>query len=314
MMTDSNLTSGSEKPNSSASIQPIVGFIVTEYNFCVYYAQMVAAFSQYMQKAGMVVEMAYHNDQFENLRKIVDEMLERNVRTFLINPLLSEDIRPILDDLHARGAVVQLMGRWIDYPDCDFIGTDNRQIGYLATRHLIELGHTRIVYVGAASNPTSYDRASGYVNAMNEARLSPRIFHMHSYPHLPISPDFLPYLNPENTPAALWREMVRRQVTAVFCYNYDDADWVHQEIRKFNLFVPRDISIIAVDNPPAARYMGHLLTTFLQPGEEMGRIATDLLLRRLAGENFPPQKILLPGQLVLHSSTSAPRDWRVAHG
>jgi LacI family transcriptional regulator len=89
-------------------------------------------------------------------------MLERKVRTFLINPLLSTNTRPILEDLRAKGAVVQLVGRWIDYPDCDFIGMDNQQIGYLTTRHLIELGHTRIVYVGGSSSASIMKMLPGF--------------------------------------------------------------------------------------------------------------------------------------------------------
>jgi DNA-binding LacI/PurR family transcriptional regulator len=232
------------------------------------------------------------------------------VRAFSINPSSGSDLRPILDDLRTQGIPLQLVGRWIDYPDCDFIGVDNQQIGYLAVRHLVELGHSQIIYVGAASYSTSQERARGYIKAMREAGLSPRIFSVRMRSNDPALPEFQPYVDRENTPTALWREMVRHRITAAFCFNYDDATWVYNEIRKFNLTVPRDISIVAVDNPPAAGYMGNTLTTFALPGEEIGHQAAGLLLRRLAGEDFSPQKILLPGKLILHTSTSTPREWR----
>jgi LacI family transcriptional regulator len=298
------------KTDLATQANQIVGLIASQSTFHVYYGQLAAAFNEDLQKAGWTTEMAVHNDQFENLREIIDQMLVRNVRAFSINPSTGIEIRSILDDLRAKGRPIQLVGRWADYPDCDYIGVDNQHIGYTATRHLIELGHTQIIYVGAASYSTSQERARAYIKAMREAGLSPRIFSVRFRSNDPALPEFQPYMDRENTPTALWREMVRHRITAAFCFNYDDATWVYNEIRKFNLMVPRDLSIVAVDNPPATGYLGATLTTFALPGEEIGHQAASLLLRRLAGEDFPPQKILLPGKLILHTSTSAPREWR----
>jgi LacI family transcriptional regulator len=286
----------------------IVGLIAGQPNFHVYYGQMAAAFNHCLQSAGWTIELALCNEQIDTLREIINQMMQRNVRVFSINPPSRGDIRPILDDIRARGALVQLIGRPADYPECDFVGADHEQIGYLATRRLIELGHSQIVYVGGAFYSTSSERANGYVRAMKEARLSPRLFNIRSSRPAPIPPELQAYMDPENTRTALWREMVRRRVTAAFCFNYNDAIWVYNETRKFNLQVPRDISLITVDNPPAEGYTGVSLATFALPGEEMGCQAANLLLRRLAGEDFPPQKILLPGQFIPQPSIGAPRD------
>jgi LacI family transcriptional regulator len=89
---------------------------------------------------------------------------------------------------------------------------------------------------------------------------------------------------------------------------------LHKICQSISLLVPRDISLITVDKPPVTGFMGASLTTFALPGDEMGRQAANLLLRRLAGEDFPPQKILLPGNLILQSSTSAPHEWRASRG
>jgi DNA-binding LacI/PurR family transcriptional regulator len=297
-------------PTSTSQASQVVGLIASQSTFHVYFGQLAAAFNEDMQKAGWTTEMAVHNEQADNLREIVDQMLDRNVRAFSINPPAGSGIHSILDHLRAQGIPFQLVGRWADYSDCDFINVDNQQIGYLAARHLIELGHSQIIYVGAVSYSSTQERARGYIKAMREAGLAPRIFNVRMRSNNPVLPEFQPYMDPESTPTALWREMVRHRITAAFCFNYDDATWVYNEIRKFNLTVPRDISIVAVDNPPAAGFMGNTLTTFALPGEEIGHQAASLLLRRLAGEDFPPQTILLPGKLIVHKSTSAPREWR----
>lgn len=304
-------------PTASVSASParqVVGLIANLANFHVYYGQMVAAFNQSLQKAGWETELAIHDEQIDKLREIIDQMLQRKVRAFSINPPWSGDIETLLNKLRAQGILVQLVGRPANYADCDYIGADHEQIGYQATRHLIDLGHTHIIYAGGVYHSTSQARAQGYVRAMNEAKLSPRIFNIHIHRPQPISPEFLPYLDSENTPTALWREMVRHRITAAFCFNHEEAIWIYNEIRKFNLLVPRDISLITVDKPPVTGFMGASLTTYALPGEEMGRQAAALLLRRLGGETFAPQKILLPGDLILKTSTSAPREWRASRG
>jgi DNA-binding LacI/PurR family transcriptional regulator len=83
-------------------------------------------------------------------------------------------------------------------------------------------------------------------------------------------------------------------VTAAFTFNDATASWVQKEIRNLNLSVPRDLSLISVDNMPYADFFDAPLTTFALPGEQIGEEAARLILRRLAGEAFPPQRVLLP--------------------
>jgi DNA-binding LacI/PurR family transcriptional regulator len=289
-----------------------VGLLAGIPAFHFFYGQLAAAFNQRLQEAGWALKLALFKDQDTLLQEVADQMMQQyNVRAFAINPP-QFNIQPFLDALRARGTAIQLLGTGIYYPEYDFIGADNQQIGYQATRHLIELGHTQIVYAGAASYPAIYDRTQGYITAMHESGLRPRIFNVHSLRDFTLPPEFRAYQDPENTPTALWREMVRHRITAAFCFNYIEATWVHDEILKFNLQIPRDVSIITVGHPPTTGYRGAVLTTFALPGKEIGHQAANLMLRRLAGEDFPPQKILLPGEFILQSSTSAPHEQRTA--
>ena len=101
--------------------------------------------------------------------------------------------------------------------------------------------------------------------------------------------------------------MQRGEITGAFCFNDEGAAWIYNEIRKYNLQVPRDISLVSVDNMSFYGYFDAPLTTFALPGEEVGRQAAELLLRRVDGENFPPQNIRIPARFVQRLSTAAPR-------
>lgn len=287
--------------------QPVVGLVVSLPSFHIYYGQMAAVFSQRLRQAGWSTDMALHNDRAEKLQEVITRMLLQNVRVFSINPPTEANIAPILDDLVEHGALVQLLGRQIDYPRCDYVGADNEGVGLQATRHLIDLGHTGIAYLGGTLNPTARDRANGYLRAMQDAGLPPRMFSLFYQQELALAPQFAAFRDAENSAAALFEAIVRRDITAVFCFNDEEAAWLYHEIRQFSLSVPRDLSLVSVDNMPFYGYFESSLTTFALPGEEVGQQAADLLARRLAGESLPPQRILIPARFVQRLSTAPPR-------
>jgi GntR family transcriptional regulator of arabinose operon len=306
-----NFVLGQEKavavPRPATVDQAIVGLIVSYPSFHIYYGQLAAVFNQRLRQAGWHTDMALHNDRADNLQEIISSMLLQGVRVFSINPPAYTDMTPILDDLLNHGALVQLLGRWVDYPRCDYIGANNELLGYQATQHLIQLGHSQIIYQGGMSHPTGRDRATGYVRAMLERGLQPHIFNLYIPDRTP-APLFESYLDPQNTPAELFSQIIQRKITAAFCFNDENAARIYNEIRNFNLSVPRDLSLVSVDNMPFYGYFDAPLTTFALPGEEVGRQAAELLLRRLAGETFPPQRIYIPAHFVLRLSTAPPRD------
>lgn len=279
-----------------------VGMIISYPSFHICYSQLAAVFKQRLHQAGWQLKMALYNDNRDLFQGALNTMLMNGVRVFAINPPPFLDLAPILDDLLDHGALVQLIGRWIDYPRCDFIGTDNELIGYQATQYLIQLGHTRIIYRGEVTHPTGHDRGVGYVRAMHENRLPPRIFGS-GYPQRRLySPSLLAYVELHDSTEELIHEVVQRKVTAAFCFNDDDAISLSDELRKHNLEVPRDLSVVSVDNIPYYRITVPPLTTFALPGEEMGRQAAELLLRRITSEVFPPQKMLIPALFIQRQS------------
>ena len=76
--------------------------------------------------------------------------------------------------------------------------------------------------------------------------------------------------------------------------------------RDAGIAVPDDLSIVGFDDIHLAGYINPPLTTVAQPKYELGVIAAELLLARLAEPDLPPQRRLLQAQLVVRQSTAAP--------
>jgi len=284
----------------------LVGLVAPNSDFHVYFADLASALSFRLREAGLRVDMSLHNEQRETFSEIVTGLLDHDVAALLMTaPASDANIDDLIERLRARGVVVVLVARYLDdRHDLDYVGADNERIGYEATQHLLELGHTGIVHLAGTTTSTVRDRALGYVRAMQGAQLAPCII-VPPVESGSTSPELVPYLG-DPDPAVLCARIGRRETTAAFCFNDAIASWVQKEIRNLNLTVPRDLSLIGVDNMPYADFFDAPLTTFTLPGEQIAHEAASMLLRRLNGERFVPQRVLLQAQLTLRRSTAPP--------
>ena len=285
----------------------LVGVIVPDGDFYLYYADLAASLGFRLRQAGLRVDMSLHNDRFETLRELARGLASQNLAALLMVAPAGLDIESIIAELRARGVVVVLVARYLDTGldlALDYVAADNERIGYEATRHLLELGHVGIIHLPGTRTTTVRDRAIGYVRAMREMDLQPRML-VPPTEQGRVPAELESYLV-EADPALLWALVGRREITAAFCFNDAIASWVQKEVRNLNLTIPRDLSVIAVDNMPYADFFDAPLTTFALPGLEIAAEAASLVLRRLSGDQAAPRHVLLPAKLVVRRSTAPP--------
>ncbi len=160
----------------------------------------------------------------------------------------------------------------------DCVHLDDAGAGRAATEHLLQLGHRRIAYVDYshdAVRPDHHysvaDRQVGYEHAMRAARLAPRVItSRHEMPTSQI---------PEH--ARAWLSEADRP-TAVVSYSEREAEPIfYAATALLGLRVPRDLSIVAIADEPAD-HTGVQLTTVILPRYDLGKVAAELLLERIA--------------------------------
>jgi DNA-binding LacI/PurR family transcriptional regulator len=205
--------------------------------------------------------------------------------------------RPVLGEL---GVPVVLINRHSEdkEPTIHSIATDNVQGGYLATAHLLELGHRRIGYIADPEDLSSNsDRLQGYRRALVEWGLT-------FNPALVVDGD--------GRLEGGWHAMrlllsVLPPVTGVFCYNDLTAIGALRAIREAGKKVPEEVSVVGYDDLAQAAYSCPPLTTVAQAKREMGRQAMEMILQLMADAG-PVEDIVLPGELVVRESTGSPGD------
>ncbi len=297
---------GGPTPLAPANGGQTVGLIVGFPSFHLYYSQLATTLNHCLAQAGWGLELAMSGDTPAGMQAALNGMLMRGVRVFSINPLPYVDMAPILDDLLSHGALVQLVGRGADYPHCDFVGVDNELLGYQGTRHLIELGHTGIAYRGVTRHATGRERLTGYTRAMLESGLRPSIYSVsYQQESIHLQP-YAQYIEANDSAEDFAARVGRRELTAAFCFNDEVAAQLCDELRKQGLQVPCDCSLVSVDHMAFLPVPTPPLTTFALPGEEIGRRAAELLLRRIGGEICPPESVKLPACFIPRASTAPP--------
>jgi len=186
-------------------------------------------------------------------------------------------------------------------PGVDSVGIDDFSAAEIATRHLINLGHRRIAFIGGdPTEPLHFtapvERLQGYLAALRDAGLP--------YDARLVAPAGFTTAGGEAAAGQLLS--VDDPPTAVFAASDEMAMGAMLAIRRLGMGVPEDISVIGFDDHEMARSFG--LTTVAQAVAEQGEIAARLLLQALTpGATREPRRVNVPTRLVVRNSTSAPR-------
>jgi DNA-binding LacI/PurR family transcriptional regulator len=178
--------------------------------------------------------------------------------------------------------------------------------GEAATRHLLELGHRRIAYLGDQFDDpfgftSSRHRYIGYERALATDGLVVR-------PELVALGAHSRY---EARELAAHLLALDTRPTAVFAASDTQALGVISAAHEAGLRVPDDLSVIGYDDIEIADYLE--LTTVRQQLFESGRLAADLLLREIGERSEVAPSVVLPPEVVVRGTTAPPKEGRSSH-
>ncbi len=177
------------------------------------------------------------------------------------------------------------------------VGSTNFRGGQAAARHLIDLGHRRIAYLGGrATAECSQARLAGFRSALDTAGVSLPEEYVHS------THDFLYQNGLEGAPRLL---SLSPRPTAIFAASDELARGAIEAAHSVGISVPDQLSVVGFDDTEIARIASPPLTTVRQPLQEMGAVALRTVLRLAAGEKVDSNHVELATELVVRSSTAA---------
>jgi LacI family transcriptional regulator len=200
--------------------------------------------------------------------------------------------------LQERRMPVVVVDRDIPGVTVDSVMTANERGGWLATRHLIELGHRRIAFIAGPSDVTpSAERVTGYRQALREADIPVD-------EALILKGDFQYESGYQATHQLL---SIDDSPTAIFACNDLMAIGTISAAVGLGRQIPADLSVVGFDDVPLACFANPSLTTVVQPKYEIGVVAATMLLERMQDPDRPPHRKMLDTELVVRQSTAPVR-------
>ena len=199
-----------------------------------------------------------------------------------------------LDFLVRRNMPGVMIDRDIPNVEVDAVLTDHQLGGFLATRHLLELGHKHIACIAGPSSITpSAERITGYRNALQQAGLAYN-------ESLIVRGDYHAQSGMEITHFILKMDP---RPTAIFALNDLMALGALRAAAEAGCSVPKELAIVGYDDIEIAHFTNPPLTTIAQPKKEIGAQAVNLLVDRISQKSRPPSRLVLAPELIIRRST-----------
>ncbi len=177
----------------------------------------------------------------------------------------------------------------------DYVGVDTYKGMYLATKHLIMQGHTRIGYIAGSRELTVFgERYNGYRSAFADSGLT-------------VSEDLIFWKNySESTGYDAVKHFLRLDArpTAVCAANDLLALGAVRAFEEIGVSIPEEIALVGMDNIETTTRIKPKMTTVAIAQAEIGRTAAELIFKRLNGqETGPSQKIIFEPRLIVRESS-----------
>jgi len=174
------------------------------------------------------------------------------------------------------------------------IMVNDHKASYNITQHLIDLGHKKIGFIeGGAEHKSSYERLSGYKEALNDNNLA-------------IDENLIihgEYSFESGVHGAKQLMAEENKPTAIFSCNDEIAAGALFAARLMNIAIPEQLSIVGFENSPFSRQTWPTLTTADQPNDQIAENATNLLIAHARNQSFKNIITHYTPELVVRDST-----------
>ena len=270
-----------------------VGILVSELHGP-FYGEMLSGIENECRSAGKHVIIAAGHSEEASEKDGIEFLISRSCDALILHvEAVSDDY---LIKLASGNMPIVLINRFIPRLANNCISLDNELGGYLATKQLLQQGHTQLAYMaGPMWKSDAKDRYHGHLRAMAEHGLN-------FNPALLAEGDFQ-----DSSGSACMQQLLVKNITftALICANDEMAAGAMEVARTHGLNVPQDLSIVGFDNLILARYIYPKLTTIDYPIGEMGRMAARWVLKNIYQQQALQLKNVFEPVLVCRDSASA---------
>jgi LacI family transcriptional regulator len=269
---------------------PVVGVCVPQTTIA-YFSALMEAFEEVASKNGIEIMQVLSHGNSQKEYERVQSLLRYHVGGLLLVPTI--DPEATYEIIAASGVPVVVVDRAPQgsFP-FDRVTFDNRGAMYQATQGLIERGHRNILFIVQQKKLVLTQQRIEGLRAAAEAaggRIETKVMECGQ---------------DQATLAALLAGELRRKQrpTGIIVSNSILAAWVMRAFRMLQIDCPKDVSLLAFDQPEWADLVTPALSVVRQPTQDIARTAWTFLMQRMRNEAENVQQIQLEAQVIFRAS------------
>ncbi len=271
-----------------------LGVIVPDIQVSLF-PEIISSIESAAEAKGYQVLITQSHSRAENMQRQIDLLRQKRVDGLAIFPINSQeqfDLYQKLMTSHVPFVTFLLPLAMLTVPR---VGGDERKIGWLAARHLLDLGHTRIVCLrGYPISLDSHQRAEGYCLALQEAGIE-------KDPTLIAGDNFTVASGYAAVDQLLANNV---KFTGLVAATDMVAIGAIQRLWQSGLRIPQDVSVVGCCNLEVGRYFNPPLTTIDQKPAEIGLQCVQMLLDRIENPTADIHEQIIQPELIIRQSTA----------
>ncbi len=251
--------------------------VITTYLDDYIFPSIIHGIDEVLTSSGYTLSLGITHNKPADEENCLKQMIQTGVDGIIIegtkSALPNSNIR-LYNELKERQIQTVFINSFYGY-DCEsYVVMDDVKSGTLVTEHLILNGHNKIGGILKSDDIQGIRRYEGIVNALNEKEI-------------PINDNAIIWYTTEDLKylfnGTMDNIIIDRlgNVTSVVCYNDQIASQLIHLLKRNNLSVPNDISIVSFDNSFLAKEMVCNLTSVVYPAKKIGKKAASILLARI---------------------------------
>jgi LacI family transcriptional regulator len=270
-----------------------IGLLLPEFTHS-FFSEIARSVAQTVRPRGYHMIISGFEEDPELEVNEAESFLARQVDGLIIASAQPARRLDLFRRIQKRDVPYILIDRPIPGLKASFVGVENREIGRMATEHLIAKGCRRIGHLRGPKMGIADDRYEGYRRTLIRSGLPAQARYV-------VSGGREDEAGYEGMTQLL---RIRPPVDGVFCFSDPVAIGAMKAIQDHGLNVPNDISVVGAGNVHYSDVLAVPLTTVDQGTAETGRCAADLLLEKIEHKGAPKiKKILIQPMLIERDST-----------
>lgn len=259
-----------------------------------FFARSVGGIQKIADMAGMNVMICQSNESYMAEKNNLHSLVSSRVDGLLISISRETDRTDHFKPVFEKGIPMVFFDRICEDISASQVFTDNYDIAFEGTEHLISQGAKRIAFMaGPLHLFTSRNRLRGYMDAMkrhNIPVLESYIIHSH-------------YTSNKIEEYARYLINLPQRPDAVFAINDYAAIEMMHVMKKSGLRIPDDIAVLGFNNENMGLFVEPSLSSIDHPAHEMGAAAAEILINHIRHHDLKPENRLIKSKLIIREST-----------